>query len=54
MIIKEELQKRYSGLSDFELLEIVNNSQGYTDIAVEAANTEIQKRGISETSLKSY
>ncbi len=48
MVTKQDLEKRYSNLSNEELLEIIENKFSYTEIAVIVAFEEISKRKITE------
>ena len=48
MVTKEDLKKRYSNLSNEELLEIIENKFSYTEIAVIVAIEEISERKITE------
>src|SRR5258708_22750651 len=51
---KEELVKLYSTFSDSELLDIINEKDQYTEIALGVASEEIQKRNLNEAQLKNY
>ena len=54
MVTKEELHEKYSELSNGELLEIIDNKHGYTDVAVSVALSEISKRDIDEKQIAQY
>ena len=54
MVLKEDLEKRYSKLSNQELMEIIENKFSYTELAVSVAFSEISKRKITEEDIKTY
>jgi hypothetical protein len=54
MVTKEDLEKRYSGLSNHELMEIIENKFSYTELSISVAFAEIAKRKISEEDVKAY
>ncbi len=54
MQTREELAKLYSTFSDRQLLDIINEKDQYTSIALIAATEEIQKRNLKEEHLASY
>lgn len=55
MDIKEEdLKKRYVELPTDELLKIIDNKFGYTDLAVKLAISELSRRNLSESDIHSY
>lgn len=54
MISREDIQKKYSGLSTNELLAIVRDEEGYTETAIFVANEELQKRNVTEDQLHEF
>lgn len=50
----EDLKKTYSNASTEQLLNIIDNKLGYTDMAVKIALEELAKREISESDIKTY
>ena len=51
---KDDLQKTYSNLSTYELLEIIDRKYDYTDLAITMAIEEISKRQVSEDDIRDY
>ena len=54
MVTKEDLEKRYSNLSNHELMDILENKFSYTELSVSVAFAEISKRKITEDDIKTY
>ncbi|MBP6127699.1 hypothetical protein [Flavobacterium sp.] len=54
MVTKEDLEKRYSNLSNSELLDIIENKFSYTELAVTVAIEEIGNRKVTEEEIKLY
>ena len=54
MITEEDLQKKYSKLSNNELMEIIDNKFSYTELALSVVFKEMSKRNISEGDVKIY
>ena len=51
---KEELEKTYEKLSNSELMDIIQDKFGYTEMAIIVAMAEISKRNINEEDIKQY
>ena len=51
---KEDLEKTYKNLSNSELMDIIQDKFGYTEMAVLVAMSEIAKRNIKEEDIKQY
>lgn len=47
MISRTDLEEKYAGYSNEELLDVVLNKEGYTEIAVEQAQAELTRRNVS-------
>ena len=54
MVTKEDLEKRYSNLSNAELLDIIENKFSYTELAVTVAIEEIGNRKVTEEEIKLF
>lgn len=54
MVTKEELQLTYTKLSTMQLLNIVNNADGYTPLAIEVATQELKERQLTPADLENY
>ena len=54
MRTKDELAKHYATLTDRQLLDILNEKDQYTDIAIQAALGEMQKREIEPEQVEEY
>lgn len=54
MITREDLEKRYTSLSNKELLEIVEDKFAYTELAIVIALEEISRRKLDENDIKKF
>jgi hypothetical protein len=54
MILREDIQKKYSGLSTGELLAIVREKEGYTEMAISVAQEELTKRNITDDQVREF
>ncbi|MCO4292767.1 hypothetical protein NF867_07830 [Solitalea sp. MAHUQ-68] len=51
---KIELEKRFASYSNEQLLDLLNDQEAYTDLAVEVASIELKSRNLSEQEIKDY
>lgn len=51
---KEELEKTYEKLSNSELMDIIQDKFGYTEMAILVAMAEISKRNLNEEDIKQF
>ena len=54
LITLQELEDKYSKLETFDLLEIVANKPGYTELAIFAASEELKRRRVPREEIKNY
>lgn len=54
MVNKDDLRKRYEKLSNGELMEMLDNPQGYTELAVSVAEEVFSKRDVTEKDVAQY
>lgn len=54
MILREDIQKKYSGLSIDELLAIVREQEGYTEMAISVAQEELAKRNVTDDQVREF
>jgi hypothetical protein len=47
MISRKDLEEKYSGYSNEELLDVIRNKEGYTVLAVELAQEELSRRKVT-------
>lgn len=47
MISRKDLEEKYAGYSNEELLDVIRNKEGFTAIAVELAQEELSRRQIT-------
>lgn len=52
MISRKDLEERYSGFSNEELLEVLRNREGYTELAVDLAREELSRRNVTAADVK--
>lgn len=51
---KTELEKRYTDYSNEQLLDLLNDRESYTELAVNVATCEVKRRHLSEQDIKDY
>lgn len=51
---KTELEKRYADYSNEQLLDLLNERESYTELAVGVASEEVKRRHLSEQDIKDY
>ncbi|POY38945.1 hypothetical protein C3K47_00125 [Solitalea longa] len=54
MPTKVELEKRYSSYSNEELLDLLNDQEAYTELAIDVASNELKGRNLGEEEIKEY
>ncbi|MES2062151.1 MAG: hypothetical protein V4456_09545 [Bacteroidota bacterium] len=54
MVTQESLQEAYVKLGTIDLLEIVANKNGYTELAVSVALAELKKRNVTNDEIRNY
>nr|WP_067054351.1 hypothetical protein [Mucilaginibacter sp. L294] len=54
MVTQESLQEAYAKFDTIDLLEIVANKNGYTELAVSVALAELRKRNVTNDEIRNY